>query len=398
MAEKRKRLKWGSWLLLALVVLYFAPVIPVTTPAPRCWAMDSTAICGPEDDIHEWISPSAVVGSVIFNQLVTRARMDSVSYEIYRPDAAEQRVSQARFGLTLASISTFRSAMFERRLQRERAFLRQYAGEYERASRMFESLTEDERFAWPGAPYIGVDFHFARLNAQLAGDMDRVYALTERGFEYESEESTENRVNWLLQSADMAQEAGDFEQADTYIARAEGLADEPHLEAAVLDARGDLALARSELNGDPALAEAALADYEAADAAFGSPFFGENHIRALSHLARCEEASAAIDARLAALDTEEVESFCYEPENGITFDVWRLQVQRCRLMRLGNREGAAEACAEVEAMAARGCTQSSWEPDGDRMRLYEPLPEPLACFASGDTPDEGGAADQADRG
>jgi hypothetical protein len=396
MAEKRKRLKWGRWLLLALVVLYFAPVIPETTSAPRCWAIDSTATCGPEDDIHEWISPSAVVGSMTFNQFVTRARTYGVSYEIYRPDVAEQRVSQARFGLTLANISTFRSAVFERRLQRERAFLRQYAGEYEQASRMFESLTEDARFAWPGEPYTGVDFHFARLNAKLAGDMDRVYALTERGFEYESDESAENRVNWLLQSAGMARAAGDFEQADAYIARAEGMASEPHLEAAVLDARANLALARFENIGDPALAEAALADYEAADAAIGSPLFGENHIRALSHLARCEEASAAIESRLAALYTEEVDNYCYEPENGITFDVWRVQVQRCRLMRLGNRDSADEACAEIERMAARGCTDTDF--GYDFMNLDEPLPQPLACFASGDDPDQGGAADEADRG
>jgi len=396
MAEKRKRLKWGRWLLLALVVLYFAPVIPETTPAPRCWAIDSTATCGPEDDIHEWISPSAVVGSMMFNQFVTRARMYGVSYEIYRPDVAEQRVSQARFGLTLASISTFRSAMFERRLQRERAFLRQYAGEYERASRMFESLTEDERFVWPGEPYTGVDFHFARLNARLAGDMDRVYALTARGFEYESEESAENRVNWLLQSAGMAREAGDFEQADAYIARAQGMASEPHLEAAVLDARAILALARFEDSGDPALAEAALADYEAADAAIGTQSYQENDLRALSHLARCEEASTAIDARLAALDTEEIDSFCYEPENGITFDIWRVQVRRCRLMLLGNRDGADEACAEIERMAERGCTDTDF--GYDFMNMDEPLPEPLACFASGDAPDQGGAADQADRG
>ena len=218
--------------------------------------------------------------------------------------------------------------------------------------------------------------------------MDRVWALTESGLDGLHPAEFYQRAVWLLNSADLAIYADAFDRADDYINRAvvwteqiEANEEGAWMRSAVLNARADLALARFDATGDPALAEAALADYESADAAFGSPFFGENHIRALSHLARCEEASAAIDARLAALDTEEVNSFCQEPENGITVDVWRLQLSRCRLMRLGNREGAAEACTELEAMVERSCTQSFWEPDGDRMRLYEPLPEPLACFA-----------------
>ena len=34
MAETRKRLKWGRWLLLALIVLYFAPLLPYRLDNP----------------------------------------------------------------------------------------------------------------------------------------------------------------------------------------------------------------------------------------------------------------------------------------------------------------------------------------------------------------------------
>lgn len=413
MTEKRKRLKWGRWLILALVVLYFAPVIPTTWQVRNCgpgWQDGLNFEGGGEESCEpregrEWVSPSSAVASLFMHQLVYTAHIDGQSYEGYREEIAERRAGQARFGLTLARISTFRPQSLNRRIQRERAFLMQYDGEYERASRRFEWLTQYSRYAMPGDVYVKIDFHYARRNAFLAGDMERVWALTNSGLDGFHSESADERAAWLLQSADLAIEADDFERADEYINRAgdwtEQVVSEEEqtwLRSDAYTLRGRLDLARYEAEPDPVLAEAALDGFRQGAETGGFVLTHQGAIQALSYLGRCEEADALIDQSLEQIDLAEPEYECFEPENGVLLMDWVNQVQRCRLMRLGNRDGAAEACAELEAMVERSCTQSFWEPDGDRMRLYEPLPEPLACFASGDAPDQGGAADQADRG
>lgn len=415
MAEKRKRLKWGRWLLLALVVLYFAPVIPLPWQVWGCgtgWQDDlyvggdeeTEPVCEPREG-REWVSPSAIPATILMHQMVHTARLDGQSYEAYTEEAAERRTRQARRWLTLARISTFRPRSLNRRIQRERAFLMQHDGEYERASRRFEWLTQYSRYAFPGETYVEIDFFFARRNAFLAGDMDRVWTLTESGLEARHPTEFSQRAGWLLDSAYLAIEAGEFERAENYITHASVLAervapvdDRNRRLSSIHSARGALDLARYQTAPDPLLAESALGHFRQGADIGGYVLTHQSAIRALSYLGRCEEADELIDQSLEQIELAEPEFECFEPENGVRFMEWIRQVQRCRLMRLGNRDGAAEACAEVEAMAARGCTQAPWEPERDRMRLPESYPEPLACFASEDDPDQGGAGDQADRG
>lgn len=411
--EKRKRLKWGRWLLLALVVVYFAPVIPAPWQVWDCgpgWQGGLNVEGGGEEGCEpregrEWVSPSAIPASFFMYRLADSAHVDGQSYEGYTEEAAERRTAEARRWLTLARISTFRPQSLHRRIQRERAFLMQHDGEYERASHLFEWLTQYSRYALPGDVYVRIDFFYARRNAFLAGDMDRVWALTESGLDGLHPAEFHQRASWLLDSADLAIEADAFDRADDYINRAAVWAEQieadeegARMRSDIFNVRAGLALGRYDESGDPALAEAALDAMERAAETGGYVTTEQAAIRALSNLGRCDEAAAMIDLGLEPLDRAEPEYECLEPANGVRLMDWMRQVQRCRLMRLGNRDGADEACAEVEAMVERGCTQDAWEPDRDRMRLYEPLPDPLACFASGDDPDQGGAADQADRG
>lgn len=430
MAEKRKRLKWGRWLLLALVVLYFAPVIPAPWQVWDCdpgWQDGLNVDGGGEESCEpregrEWVSPSAIPASFFMYRLADSAHVDGQSYELYTEAAAERRTGQARRWLTLARISTFRPQSLHRRIQRERAFLMQHDGEYARASRLFEWLTQYSRYALPDDVYVRIDFFHARRNALLARDLDRVWALTEAGLSAFHIEDGEGQFRWLIESASIATEEGHFERAQGYIDRArqalgefetdplaadnpDKTEDQPQrrfLFSEALTAQAELELARYEADPDPALAEAALEGFEQAADIGNYTLTHQGAIYALSYLGRCEEADAVIDQSLAADDLADAEggyeTECWEPEGGVRIETWIRQVRRCRLLLLGNRDGAAEACAEMEAMVERGCRDDFGYTDQGLMRLPEPLPEPLACFASDHDPDQGGAADQADRG
>lgn len=430
MAETRKRLKWGRWLLLALVGLYFAPVIPAPWQVWDCgpgWQGGLNVVGGGEEGCEpregrEWVSPSATPAGVLVRAVVAPARGTDQSYELFSDEEAERRASQARIGLFFARISTFRPGTTDRRIKRERAFLLQHEGEFERASRLFETLAIDSRYGVRGDFHTLSDFFYARRNALLARDLDRVWALTETGLNAFHMEDGEGRLHWLIESARIATEEEKFDRAQGYIDRArlalgefemDPLAadnpdiaeDQPQrrsLFSVALTAQAELELARYETDPDPALAEAALAGFEQAADVGNYTLTHQGAIYALSSLGRCDEADAVIDQSLAADDLADAEggylTECREPENGIRLETWIRQVRRCRLLLLGNRDGAAEACAEMEAMVERGCRDYFGYTDQDLMRLPEPLPQPLACFTSGDDPDEGDAADQADRG
>ena len=175
MAKKRKRLKWGRWLLLALVGLYFAPVIPAPWQVWDCgpgWQGGLNVEGGGEEGCEpregrEWVSPSAIPASFFMYRLADSAHVDGQSYEGYTEEVAERRTGQARLWLTLARISTFRPQSLHRRIQRERAFLMQHDGEYERASHLFEWLTQYSRYALPGDVYVRIDF-FLRPSQRLS--------------------------------------------------------------------------------------------------------------------------------------------------------------------------------------------------------------------------------------
>lgn len=430
MAESRKRLKWGRWLLVALVVLYFAPVIPTTWQVWDCgpgWQGGLNVDGGGEEGCEpregrEWVSPSAIPANILIYSVVAPARGTDQSYELFSDDEADRRTSQAQVGLTLARISTFRSGSTDDRIQRERAFLLQHDGEHERASRLFESLARDSRYSVPGDYFTRSDNFYARRNAHLSGDLNRVFALTESGLNAFHAEDDEGRFRWLIETARIATDEGDFEQAQEFVERAQQIlgAFESDPLAANIDDKDDdqpwrryvfsegftvqaeLDLARYEAEPDPARAEAALAGFEQAADIENRPLTHQGAIFALSYLGRCAEANAVIDQNLTAdelADTEGgYETECREPEGGIRIETWIRQVRHCRLLILGNRDGAAEACAEMEAMVERGCTDDYGFTDRDLMRLPEPLPQPLACFASENAPDQGGSADQADRG
>jgi hypothetical protein len=429
-AESRKRPKWGRWLLLALVVLYFAPVIPVPWQVWDCgpgWQGGLNVEGGGEEGCEpregrEWVSPSAIPAGVLVRAVVAPARGTDQSYELFSDEEAERRASQARIGLFFARISTFRTGATNRRMQRERAFLLQHEGEFERASRLFETLALDPRYGVRGDFLTRSDFFYARRNALLASDLERVWALTEAGLNAFHIEDGEGRFRWLIESARTATDEGHFERAQGYIDRArqalgefetdllaaddpDKAEDQPHrryLFSEALTVQAELELARYEADPDPALAEAALESFEQAADIGNYTLTHQGAIYALSYLGRCEEADAVIDQSLAADELADAEggydTQCWEPEGGVRIETWIRQVRRCRLLLLGNREGAAEACAEMEAMVERGCRDDFGYTDQGLMRLPEPLPEPLACFASEDGPDQDGAADQADRG
>lgn len=413
MAEKRKRLGLGRWLLLALVVLYFAPVISYTTPSPRCLAFDPTVTCDPGDDIHEWVSPSREVAGQIFRMMVEPQRHPGWRYETYTEEAAEARAGRARIGLFLSRLSTFRGATLNRRAKREQAFIDQYDGRHERASRAFEQLATDPRFNWPGYWQTQMDFNGALHNAFLAEDLPRLYALAERALEFYSEEDADGRLSVLLATASSAIRLEDLDTAEDWIERAVPIAITPQQQARLYEEQANLLRARYAERRSIDDADEALRLYsEALEIASSSPGdqprhwtndqlqdIGTARARLLSDLERCNEARDVIEGTIASLlppPADEI-SLCSEPENGVKLETWSYVAHRCVLLQMIGGVESASVCAEANDLAARGCTDDRWHPDSDVMPRLEPT-EPLACFVSDDDPDQGGAAHQADRG
>jgi len=396
MAEKRKRLKWGRWLLLALVVLYFAPLIPYTTPSPRCLAFDPTITCDPSDDIHEWVSPSREVAGQIFGMVVEPQRHPGWRYETYTDEAAETRAGRARIGLFLSRLSAFRGATLNRRAKREQAFIDQYDGHYERASRAFEQLATDPRFNWPGYWQTQMDFNGALHNALLSEDLPRLYALAERALEFYSEEDADGQLSVLLATANSAIRLEDLDAAEDWIERAVPAVTTPQQQARLFEEQANLLSARYAERGSIDDADEALRLYSEAFEIVSTTQgdqprhwtndqlqdIGTAQARLLSELERCNEARGVIEGTIASLlppPADEV-SLCIEPENGVRLQTWSDVARRCVLLQLIGGAEAASVCAEANDMADRGCTEDRWHPDSDVMPRIEPR-EPLACFA-----------------
>ena len=402
--EKRKRLKWGRWLLLALVVLYFAPVIPsgiefiACNPEPP----DGDGECyGGSTDI-ELTSVSALVGNLFLIQVRT-IRND----EPWTGLNAEEDADRARVWLALTHTGFFYTGRRQQQIDREEAWLWTERGEYARASRQFERIArspvDDMSFEYRS----GSDWWQAIRTASLAGDNDRARALAEDRLAILSEDDDRERRGLYRYMAYLARQSGHFEEALDLLDRA--VAPEEFYEDNAMTTfnRAYVFAERFQRTASPADAERALDLFAEGERLYGlygenaghllrvwsEPMMMTNRAEFLSDLGRCQESASVLDAAIDRLPVDvSDEDRCLN--DGVSLDEINLADARCRLLSMRGAPEADAVCEQHRAMLGRQLCYRWME---RMINPFEPT-EPLACFASDDAPDQGGAADQADRG
>lgn len=406
MAETRKRLKWGRWLLLALVVLYFAPVIPYrygfTACDPEPPAGDGECYGGNTD--FEFTSVSAVVGA----QFLLQARIIR-NDEAWVGLNAEDDADRARVWLALTHTGFFYTRRQRQQIDQEEAWLWTERGEHARASRQFEriarSLVDDMSFESRS----GSDWWQAMRTASLAGDRDRARALAEERLARLGDEDDDDRERRGLYRymAYLARQSGNFEEALDLLDDAEAPEEFYEDNAMTTFDRAYVFAERYQQAASSADAERALELFAEGERLYGR--YGENagyllrvwsepmmmtgRAEFLSDLGRCEESAAVLDAAISRLpDDVSDEDRC--SNDGVSLDEINLADARCRLLSMRGAPEADTVCEQHRAMLGRQLCYRWME------RMVDPFEptEPLACFVSGDGPGQGDAAGEGDRG
>lgn len=404
MAEKRKRLKWGRWLLLALAGLYFAPVIPYRYGAIRCNpeppAGDGECRAEPTD--FEFTSVSAVVGV----QFLLQAR-------IIRNDEpwvglnAEEDADRARVWLALTHTGFFYTGRWQQQIDREEAWLWVERENYEPASRQFERIARNPMHHNSFDYLLRDDWWQAIRTASLAGDRDRARALAEDRLAILNEDDDRERRGLYRYMAYLARQTGNFEEALDLLDQAVAPEDFYEDNAMTTFNRAYVFAERYQETASSTDAERALELFEEGERLYGlygenaghllrvwsEPMMMTNRAEFLSDLGRCQESASVLDAAISRLpDDISDEDRCLN--EGVSLDEINLADARCRLLSMRGAPEADAACAQHRAMLGRQLCYRWME---RMINPFEPT-EPLACFASGDDPDQGGHADQADRG
>jgi len=387
-------------------VLYFAPVIPsgieyiACNPEPP--AGDGECYGGSTD--IELTSVSAMVGNLFLIQVRT-IRND----EPWVGLNAEEDADRARVWLALTHTGFFYTGRRQQQIDREEAWLWTERGEYARASRQFERIArspvDDMSFEYRS----GSDWWQAMRTASLAGDRDRARALAEERLALLGDEDDDDRERRGLYRymAYLARQSGNFEEALDLLDQA--VAPEEFYEDNAMTTfnRAYVFAERYQETASSADAERALELFEEGERLYA--LYGESahqplpawsqsmmmtgRAEFLSELRRCEESAAVLDAAIARLpDDVSDEDRCLN--EGVSLDEINLADARCRLLSMRGAPEADAACGQQRAMLGRQLCYRWME------RMVDPFEptEPLACFASGDAPDQGGAADEADRG
>ena len=391
--EIRKRLKWGRWLLLVLVVLYFAPVIPYrygfTACNPEPPAGDGECHDGNTD--FELTSLSAVIGAQFLLQV-----------RIIRNDLpwtglnADERADRARVWLALTHTGFFYTERWRQQIDREEAWLWTERGEYARASRQFERIArspvDDMSFEYRS----GSDWWQAMRTASLAGDRGRARILAEDRLAMLSDDDDRERRGLYRYMAALARQSGDFEEALELLDQAVAPEDVVEDNAMATFSRAHIFAERFQATAFPADAERALELFEEGERLYA--LFGENAYRPmpawtqamivtgradfLSDLGRCEESAAVLDAAIAHLPSELPEDqACWN--DGSRYDEIDLADARCQLL---SRRGSPEAEAACAVHRALLNGPFCFPEMASRIDPFETT-EPLACFVSAVRPD-----------
>ena len=392
MPEKRKRLKWGRWLLLVLVVLYFAPVFPyrLDNPCdPRLNAADVEPVVGIPDPVGECFAEDLPDTS--------RLRFESVSSKVagfwlwtrppalgltYMPDPEDQQrwARWSRWALPLARLSTFRDLDTKRELFMQIGQLREYEGNYSGAVDAYDRLLNDPWLSHPNRSPSYTHWLLAIRAAGRAGDPERVFAYADQTLVRFPHR--EDHFEFSLMAVRAGIEAGDLEGSGLWLERAQGFARWWPDFAEWEQARAEYFAARWRESGDQADLDTALSAYDAGQEhwTFGrgdGPWYRAETIdrtALLSEAGRCEAAAQSFARVLEYLPRPE-DLNEDAGSSGLYDTLWR----QCHIRRLGDDPEADYWCDQAVAAYPDRIAINRWE------RYYTPLPptdtEPLACFA-----------------
>jgi tetratricopeptide (TPR) repeat protein len=364
------------------------PIIGTPDPVGECYAEDLPDTSRPR---FESVS-SKVAGFWL------RTRPTALGLT-YMPDPADQQrwAQWSRWALPLARLSTFRDLDTKRELFMQIGQLREYDGDYSGAADAYDRLLEDPRLSHPNWNPSRSIWRAAISAAGRAGEAERTFAYADQTLERFPHR--DDHFNFSVMAAHAGIVAGDLEGAGQWLERAQGFARWWHDFAEWEQARAEYFAARWRANGNGADLETALSAYGAEQEHLtfwrdDGPWYRSETIdrtALLSEAGRCEAAAQSFARVLEHLPrpedlNEDAGSW------GLYDTLWR----QCHVRRLGNDPEADRWCDQAVAAYPEHIAINRWE------RYYVPLPptdaQPLACFASGDDPDQGGSADQADRG
>jgi hypothetical protein len=368
-AVKKKRVKWGRWLLGGLLMVYFAPVFPT-------YHRELASISG---NVH--------------SQFVYHAAQQHQQFSSYDFPNGDARADRARLYLALARFSGIPTQYGRREFMREEAFLWLERGDFERAAYRFQRLADNARFS-EGWIYYWPDRYWSMFAFEKADMWDVVDMTVSNLFELGHSEDQIRQVRHAY--ANLALEHSEYETALEQIHLAYD--EERNLEDRVTREQGlgNIYFARYQALGDEADLQRGLDSYETARATLqtvvqdgetlGQVLGGFSESRAnyaivasLEAAGRCDDAQSALDASLNALPDIREEMSCDIEGHYRVGDIHDANF-RCWILTRGGRDGAQAACAEAQHRAENPCDE--WITMMG-IRFEEP-PEPLSCPAPTD--------------
>jgi len=365
-AVKKKRVKWGRWLLGGLLMAYLVPVFPTHH-------QEVVSISG---NVHRQ-----------FVYLASQQHQQFLSYDFL---GGEARADRARLYLALARFSGIPTQYGRREFMREEAFLWLERGDFERAAYRFQRLADNARFS-EGWMYYWPDRYWSMFAFEKADMWDVVDMTVSNLLDLGHSDTQTRQIRHAY--ASLALEHGEYEIALEQIHLASD--EEGNLEGRVTRERelGSIYFDRYEASGDEADLQRALHAFETARETLQTVVqdgetlgrilndFTESQVNnamvaSLEAAGRCDDAQSSLDAALNSLPDIREDMSCDIAGHYWTDDIHDANF-RCWILTRGGRVGAQAACAEAQRRAENPCDE--WMTMMG-IRFEEP-PEPLSCPA-----------------